>query len=199
MIYSIPPIQIFGNDECAFWEGFLTDHEINKILAMDEWIKTEKAYVGLQENFEINPTKRKTDVAWIGLNSETAWLWEKLSKVIGQVNSQFFRFDLTGCYEPIQLGIYSEQDQGHYDWHIDAMGNQKTVARKLSMSLLLSNPTEYDGGELQVKTTSDDIRTLEMTKGRAWFFPSYTIHRVTPVTKGTRKSLVLWVGGPSFK
>jgi PKHD-type hydroxylase len=71
--------------------------------------------------------------------------------------------------------------------------------RKLSMAMLLSDPSEFEGGEFQVKTTSDDVQTLEVKKGRAWFFPSYMLHRVTPVTKGVRRSLVLWVGGPQFK
>jgi PKHD-type hydroxylase len=67
------------------------------------------------------------------------------------------------------------------------------------MSLLLSDPNEFEGGELQVKPDSDDIKFLEQKQGRAWFFPSYTLHRVAPVTKGVRRSLVLWVGGPPFK
>ena len=65
--------------------------------------------------------------------------------------------------------------------------------------MLLSDPSEFEGGELQVKTCSDQISTLETKKGRAWFFPSYTLHRVTPVTKGVRRSLVLWSGGPEFR
>jgi PKHD-type hydroxylase len=67
------------------------------------------------------------------------------------------------------------------------------------MSLLLSDPSEFEGGELQVKTDSDEAITLEATQGRAWFFPSWALHRVTPVTKGVRRSLVIWVGGPPFK
>ena len=67
------------------------------------------------------------------------------------------------------------------------------------MVLMLSDPSEFEGGELQIKTDSDDAITLEQKKGRAWFFPSYILHRVTPVTRGIRRSLVLWVGGPEFK
>jgi PKHD-type hydroxylase len=73
------------------------------------------------------------------------------------------------------------------------------VPRKLSMSLLLSDPSEFEGGEFEVKTDSDIPINLEQKRGRAWFFPSWALHRVTPVTKGVRKSLVLWVGGPPFK
>jgi PKHD-type hydroxylase len=200
MIYPIPPRQSKGKDFTAYWEGFLSDEEINKILAMPEWLKASDASVGGSgNNFEINKNLRTTDVGWLGLSPETAWLWERLAGVFADVNSQFFKFDLTGCYELIQLGVYKETDQGHYGWHIDASPTDRHAPRKLSMSLLLSDPSEFEGGELQIKTCNDEIQTLDMVKGRAWFFPAYTLHRVTPVTKGIRRSLVLWVGGPEFK
>jgi PKHD-type hydroxylase len=200
MIYSIPPRQSKGKDFSAYWENFLTDDEINKILARPEWLNVSDACVGGGSGtMEINKNIRTTDVSWLGLNPDTAWIWEKLVNVIADVNSQFFKFNLTGCYEPIQLGIYKETDQGHYNWHIDASPTDCHAPRKLSMSLLLSDPLEFEGGQLQIKTNNDEERTLEMIKGRAWFFPSYILHRVTPVTKGVRRSLVLWIGGPEFK
>jgi PKHD-type hydroxylase len=67
------------------------------------------------------------------------------------------------------------------------------------MAILLSDPSEFEGGEFQVKADSDEAKTLECKKGRAWLFPSYTLHRVAPVTKGVRRSLVLWIGGPAFR
>jgi PKHD-type hydroxylase len=200
MIYPIPPRHSVGKHFTAYWENFLTPEEINKILAMPEWFNTADACVGgsVVAN-EVNKHIRTTDVSWLRLNQDTAWLWEKLSNVIADVNSQFFKFDLTGCYEPIQLGVYKESDQGHYNWHIDASPTDTHAPRKLSMSLLLSDPYEFEGGELQIKTHDDEVVKLGMVKGRAWFFPSYMLHRVTPVTKGVRRSLVLWVGGPEFK
>jgi PKHD-type hydroxylase len=119
--------------------------------------------------------------------------------VVAEVNRQYFHFDLTGFYEPMQLGVYTGDTGGHYGWHTDSSSQDSGVPRKLSMVLLLSEPSEFEGGEFQVKTTSDEAQTLELKRGRAWFFPSYTLHRVTPVTKGVRRSLVLWVGGPPFK
>jgi PKHD-type hydroxylase len=200
MIYPIPPRHSKGKDFVAYWEGFLTEEEINKVLAMPEWLESSEGGVGGVGNTSVvDKNTRRTDISWIGLRSDTAWLWEKLTNVIADVNQQFFKFDLTGCYEPIQLGIYKESDNGHYNWHCDDSPTDKNVPRKLSMSLLLSDPSEFEGGELQAKTSCDEIHTLDMTKGRAWFFPSYTLHRVTPVTKGVRRSLVLWVGGPEFR
>lgn len=200
MIYPIPPRNTAGKDFLAYWDSFLTEDEINKILAMPEWLNSGDACIGGGgNNSTVNKEIRRTDVSWIGLSQETAWLWERLSNVIADVNARFFHFNLTGCYEPIQLGVYKAEDGGHYDWHIDACPTDKTAPRKLSMSILLSDPADFEGGHFQVKTCNDEVQTLEFVKGRAWFFPSYVLHRVTPVTKGIRRSLVLWIGGPEFK
>jgi PKHD-type hydroxylase len=147
----------------------------------------------------INSEARSTNIAWLGFKPETQILWEKLSNVVAEVNRQFFHLDITGLYEPIQLCVYSEKNKDHYDWHIDGSPKDVSVPRKLSMALLLSDPSEFEGGEFQVKTNSDMVQTLEIKKGRAWFFPAYTLHKVTPVTKGVRRSLVLWAGGPAFR
>lgn len=200
MIYPIPPRQSKGKDFTAYWEGFLTDEEMNKILARPEWLNISDACLGGSgKERSINKDIRTTDVGWIRLDPSTAWIWEILTNVIADVNAQFFKFDLTGCYEPMQLGVYKESDKGHYDWHTDSSPTDQFAPRKLSMSLLLSDPAEFEGGKLQVKACNDEIQTLNMVKGSAWFFPSYMLHRVTPVTKGIRRSLVLWVGGPEFK
>ena len=201
MIHPIPPRHSVGKDYLAYWEKFLSNDEINKILAMPEWVDTGAAHIGGASihDSKVNKDIRRTEVGWLGLNPDTAWLWERITGVVADVNREFFKFDLTGCYEPMQFGVYRASDSGHYDWHIDAAPTDKKAPRKLSMALLLSDPSEFEGGELQVKTYNDEIQTLQAAKGRAWFFPSYTLHRVTPVTKGVRRSIVLWVGGPEFK
>ena len=147
----------------------------------------------------INKSIRSTKISWIELTNENKDLWNKFSKVIAEVNSRYFHFDLNGFYEPMQLCVYTAEDSGHYDWHIDMFMDNKTAPRKLSMVLMLSDPCEYEGGEFLLKSDSDKAKPLHMIKGRAWFFPSYMLHKVCPVTKGVRKSLVLWVSGPPFK
>jgi PKHD-type hydroxylase len=200
MIHPIPPRNIPNKDHLAFWEGFLTPEDINLILAQPEWLKLQDGCVGGSGGTSmVDPAIRATQVAWIGAKPELQLIWDKLATAVAEVNSRFFHFDLTGFHEPMQLGLYTEQQQGHYDWHTDAAPSDRSVPRKLSLSMLLSDPSEFEGGEFQVKTGNDDAQTLETLKGRAWFFPSYTLHRVAPVTKGVRRSLVLWVGGPAFR
>lgn len=201
MLYPIQPRNIPNTDSHAFTDGIFTEEEIQQILRLPQWGLSDNAIVGGSQlgNGILDPNIRKSQVAWIEPTPETLFIWQKITNAIAVINSQFFHFDLTGCFEPIQLGVYSANEKGHYDWHTDAGYGDTGVPRKLSMSLVLSDPTEYVGGELQIKAYSDTPKTLNVPKGRAWFFPSYVLHRVAPVTWGVRRSLVIWVGGPQFK
>jgi PKHD-type hydroxylase len=200
MIFEIPARMPVGQEELSLWDGFLTDAEINFILAQPEWVQTEAARIGNAGGEPVAaPHIRETRVGWIGPRPEMHAIWDKFAKVFAEVNRRHFHYDLTGFHEPMQLGVYSATANGHYNWHTDACAQDSGVPRKLSMALLLSDTSEFEGGAFQVKTTSDEPRTLETKRGRAWFFPAHTLHRVAPVTQGVRRSLVLWAGGPAFK
>jgi len=199
MIYPIAPFSSPGKSNYCYWEDFLTDQDINYILSRPEWFDNKEAEIGSGTDGVVNKEKRTTTVSWMGCDEKNHEIWQKITNAVWAANRQFFQFDLTGCYEQAQLGAYSDKDSGHYDWHIDSGLETVTVPRKLSMALLLSDPSEFEGGELQMKSESNNIFSAEQKRGRAWFFPSWTLHRVTPVTKGLRRSLVLWAGGPAFK
>jgi PKHD-type hydroxylase len=116
--------------------------------------------------------------------------------VVGEMNERFFGFDLTSFDQGLQLTRYDGTDEQHYDWHVDrGMG---TGQRKLAITLQLSDPKDYEGGDLELRFGKDPI-TVNKDRGMITLFPSYTMRRVTPVTKGTRYSLVAWVSGPPFK
>jgi PKHD-type hydroxylase len=196
MIQPIIPINNYGRDYMACWDNFLTDAEINLLLSQPEWLTATQATVGQND---IDTNVRETHISWLGQKPGLEIIWAKISKVVADVNRRYFQFDLTGIYEPMQLGIYSSEKSGHYDWHIDHGIKDSLPPRKLSIALTLSDSHEYEGGEFQVKITNDEPLILDTKRGRAWFFPSYTLHRVTPVTKGIRRSIVIWVSGPAFK
>jgi len=200
MIIPIYPKNNFNKDIVVYWENFLTEDDINKILSLPEWDNLNNGKIGNSiTNQKINLNIRNTEVSFFSYTEETKDIWIKIKDTIEEVNRRFFHFDLTGCYEGAQLGLYDGNKKGHYNWHIDGTVYDLNVPRKLSMVLSLSEPSEFEGGLLQVKIDNDEPKTLELKKGRAWFFPSYVLHRVTPVTKGIRKSVVIWVGGPAFK
>jgi PKHD-type hydroxylase len=118
-----------------------------------------------------------------------------MANIARNLNGQFFGFNLFGFNESMQYTVYKDNG-GHYDWHIDK-GILSSSPRKLSLVLQLSDPSEYEGGDLEIMISKDVIK-LEKRKGLVWAFPSWVLHRVTPVTKGIRRTIVVWVTGPKF-
>lgn len=141
---------------------------------------------------------RRSKISWLPCNRETIWVFDKLSSAISSLNHNFYRFDITGFCEELQLTNYDHVDNGMYGWHIDR-GDGRLGVRKLSAVVQLSEPGEYEGGDLEVLHTTPDPIKIEKKRGKLVIFPSYTIHRVTPVTKGTRQSLVAWLFGAPLR
>ena len=106
-----------------------------------------------------------------------------------------WQFDING-HEDIQFGEYGPGQ--HYDWHVDTFPLADTgIDRKVSVVCLLTDPSEFEGGSLEIKLYSD--YTAPMKKGTIIAFPSFLQHRVTEVTSGLRHSAVVWMTGPRFK
>lgn len=178
----------------AWWEGAFTEQEL-------DWLQqkakeaTQEAQVG-RGGGEANDQIRRSELNWLHKSPECSWVFEKLSHVVSSLNSDYFGFDLTGFGEALQLTNYHEARQGMYTWHQDfgAVG----PSRKLSLVLQLSDPNEYEGGELQLLTKGEPT-VIQKSRGLIVAFPSWTLHQVTPVVKGTRQTLVTWISGPAFK
>ena len=152
----------------------------------------------MEAAFNGAPTKntRSTNVSWIpSSDKDNEWLFQRLTDIINLNNKKFFNYDIT-TIETLQYSIYHEG--GFYKDHIDISNISSMGVRKLSFSVMLTDPEEYEGGELLLKISSSPIITPNK-KGDIILFPSYVLHEVTPVTKGTRKTLVGWVLGPGFK
>jgi len=142
----------------------------------------------------VNKSKRRSKVFWLPKTDEFIEIYKLFFELITKCNNEFYQFKLSEITEQIQYTVYSSDDEGYYDWHVD-MGPGK-ANRKLSLVCQLSDPSEYEGGELQIHT--GNISIAEKEQGTVILFPSYLLHRVTPVTKGIRRSLVLWIEGPPF-
>lgn len=138
------------------------------------------------------------------------WLFSKLLGTIMTFNNnkEGYGFDVQGLAEPPNVMRYNEASMnesgiaGHYDWHIDVGPGEVPSMRKLSYSVLL-NPAEYEGGELCLRVGRGEGphpgQTGLEALGSMIMFPSYILHCVLPVTKGTRYAIVGWAHGPSFK
>lgn len=178
----------------VWWEGAFTENEL-------DWLQTKakaaerSAQVGGVGNGSVNPNIRRSQVSWLENNPDTTWVFKKLADVVSKMNAEHFRFELTGFGEPLQLTHYDQSENGMYGWHQDYGGG---VSRKVSMTLQLTDPAEYEGGNLQMMTTGEPVNVRKQ-RGLIAIFPSYVLHQVTPVTQGSRQSLVAWVSGPAFK
>ena len=179
----------------VWWEGAFTEQELNWL--QDKAKRAEQtAQVGDGKGGgTANPKVRRSQVSWLNNSPDTKWVFDKLADVVSKMNAQHFRFDLTGFGEPLQLTNYNQSENGMYGWHQDYGSG---VSRKLSISVQLTDPSEYEGGNLQVMTKSNP-QNVRKQRGLIAIFPSYVLHQVTPVTQGSRQSLVAWVSGPAFK
>ena len=194
--YQFAPSPDKTTNEClhSWWNDGFTARELKDIISIgDDYVQGEGT-VGSgagQTNAEI----RQSKVSWINNNSRTSWLYDRMAWIARNLNGQFFDLDLFGFVEDFQ---YTEYTVGnHYTWHMDK-GPGCIAPRKLSLVLMLSDPSEYDGGDLEI-FTGVNTTTLDKKRGIVHAFPSYVMHRVTPVTRGVRRSLVVWISGPKFR
>ena len=152
-----------------------------------------------------NEAVRKSDVAFVERDEKTAWIYDRLNYVIDSLNTQFYNFDLNG-YDIFQYTVYHDYEKGKYDYHMDTimgtgMPDDMYETRKLSITFLLNEPgVDFEGGEFEINSGEEkNAEAIKMKKGDIIAFPSFMLHRVKPVTKGVRKSIVIWVMGPKFR
>jgi PKHD-type hydroxylase len=196
MYQFAPAINKNHNVGFTYINSVFTDTELEKIIDYAKKLETNLAEISPVPSV-INQDVRRTQVSWIHPNDETIWFYDRMASVTQGLNSDFYNFDLYGFRESIQFAIYEGGLKSHYDWHIDG-GTTLGSPRKLSLVLQLSDPSDYEGGELQIQAGSG-ISLVPKEKGLIVAFPSYTLHRVTPVTEGIRYSIVVWACGPAFK
>jgi PKHD-type hydroxylase len=140
---------------------------------------------------------RSSRIMWIFDEKKFNYLYEEMADIINNINDNCYNYSLYG-FESFQYSEYHASENGHYTWHIDTSihGAQKHV-RKLSFSVGLNDASEYGGGELEFRMGPNTIQ-YRLKKGQIIVFPSFLLHRVAPVTKGVRKTLVGWSRGPNF-
>lgn len=142
-----------------------------------------------------NPVEgyRSALTLWLDPNAETQLLCKRISWLVGRVNRRY-GFEVTGFRDPFLLSQYNVGDG--FEWHLDAH-EKDTSTRKLSFSVQLSNPDDYEGGRLEFMPTGEIPFSRE--RGSVIAFPSYLCHRVTRVTKGVRSAIIAWAHGPTFR
>ena len=178
-------------------EPIFTPKQCQMVIDRGMSLKSEDAKIGMSRRpgGGIDPKKRITTISWIPFK-EMPEMYHDIEKTMLQANNNHFGFEGMRLTEPGQFTHYLTG--GFYEWHMDndVVGKHQPPIRKISMTLLLSPENEFEGGELEFMSKG---RRAKLKQGQAIFFASWLQHRVKPVTRGERKSLVMWFGGPSFK
>lgn len=181
------------------WADAFTPAEVDRIVAYGDSLMPERVQLAGTAPGDMTAAAdrlRITHTAWIEPNADTKWLFDRMQGVAQALNDQTYQYDLRGFSENFQYTVYHGSEGGHYDWHVDHGPLQ--VPRKLSMTMQLSDPSEYQGCDLQF-CAGGNVEIAPRARGTVIAFPSYVLHRVTPVISGTRRSLVVWTTGPKFR
>ena len=170
-----------------------TPVEMDAIEQMGDALVAEDAGFCVSEK---DADVRVTKVAWLVRGARTEPIYNRIMTLVHQLNTHSYRFDIANL-EMIQYTVYHGAQGGHYDWHVD-QNKDSPSPRKISVSIQLTDSAQYEGCDLQFQD-GPQILTAPRERGAAIAFPSFFLHRVTPITSGTRKSLVVWVTGPDFR
>ena len=183
------------------WYYFTKGFSKKELQKIEKGVKDLKFQAALTGEPDQRNSLRSSKIKWIGQNEEWRWLYEKLELMIKEANDCLWNFNLYSMPDNIQYTEYRATENGKYDWHMDCADGE-TSLRKVSVTVQLSHPDEYEGGDLELfrgGLLEDPREKAGREEGLVFIFPSYMMHRVTPVTKGVRKSFVLWVGGEHYK
>jgi len=187
--YVVIP-DLFSSDECS------------QILAFFEDKPLEEGATWSKDGYVVNPSARSVKTHYSPRTEANDWIYERMDKGFFQV-ANTLGIDVRETIEDLKYLCYREGD--HFSgWHID-IGSERASMRKISVSIELNDPSEYEGGSLQVfpeevdYSESGAFGDLTRKRGTAVFFPSFRSHRVTPVTRGVRHVMVNWISGPPFR
>jgi len=174
-----------------------TFDECDRMIAMTKNAYGSPASVGGSiDNSGVNKKIRSATIYDLGNDADNRWIYEKVVKAIAIANKTHFDYEIAGIIHTLQLIEYNtvdEENPGHYSYHVDA-GNGDPATRKISYVAQISDPRDYEGCELVVNNFGHEI-VASKERGSVHMFPSYMVHKVTPITKGKRFSLVIWVHG----
>ena len=181
---------------CETTEPIFTPKQCQMVIDKGMSLKKEEAKVGMgKPEGGLDIKKRITSISWIPFK-DMPEMYRDIEATMLKANGNHFGFDGMRLTEVAQFTHYLTG--GFYDWHTDndVTGKNEPPVRKISMTLLLSDPSTFEGGELEFMSKG---KSAKLKQGQAIFFASWLQHRVKPVTRGERKSLVMWFGGPPFK
>mgnify|MGYP001082294854 CR=1 FL=1 len=169
--------------------------ECKRIIAASAKVASQDAMlVGQTQSHEL----RKAELVWIDDVAELDWVMDRLIDLVRGCNYTTFDFDLREFSESPQVATYKASDSGYFGWHSDIGEGQAASKRKLTLVLQLSEPSSYAGGNLEIMPAAQVV-SASRAQGCVSIFPSFSLHQVTLVERGTRHSLTVWAHGPAFR
>ena len=165
-----------------------------EIIDLSSTLKKEQGKIFHKETRDYDKNRRHSTISWLPFNKMQP-VYDDLIYLVQKINRNHFGFSNIQITEQAQVSEYSKGQ--FYHWHTDSSIDMdiEPPVRKLSMTLLLNDPSEFEGGNLEIAGK----KMSHMKQGHAAIFASFLQHRVTPVTKGVRKALVVWFNGEPFK
>jgi len=180
------------------WEkNFLSPEQCDEIIEYGKSLVPTKGLIGgsIPEEKTKNTQVRSSNISWIKPVKQFEWLYRKITDSVVSLNHEYYKFDIFGSMECLQFTNYKAPGD-HYIAHTDR--GTGIIIRKLSVTIQLSDPKDYKGGDLTIYESANGTK-VEKERGMLIVFPSFMLHEVTPVKKGERNSLVCWVTGNQFK
>lgn len=186
------------NQIWQYWKNGITSNRADLIIETGNQYPVAVAGLGFDGSTQ-NEEYRSSEIRWIPVGSDP-WIDSHLWGFAQTANRNAFGFDISYIND-IQYTTYNASENGKYDWHHDTFwANPTAFDRKISIVIQLSDPEDYEGGDFEIDPQYEQLPAADIrTKGAVIVFPSFIRHRVTPVTKGVRRSLVCWVEGPKFR
>ena len=179
----------------AYQPNYFTKEECDKIINQGLALPVVEGNLG-QDNY-VDKSIRVSTVSFFDADDESqAWIFDRIQTAVENFNQQFWRFDLK-YMECLQFSKYSNLGD-FYTSHMD-MYYAKDEVRKLSLSVQLSDSASYQGSDLMIFETGERYGQAPRDRGTIVMFPSYQVHKVTPITSGVRYSLVSWIIGEPFR
>ena len=173
----------------AYWDNAFSKAECDTIIS----IAKAKGFIDGETKNKSNA--RSSKICWLYSADNLDWVFQRITDIVLNLNDRYFQFDIFGLNEGLQFTNYKAPSD-KYQKHVDKSFN--IPVRKLSLSVQLTDPKEYKGGELYIYEDSKGT-VMKKEQGTLVLFPSYTLHEVKSITKGERNSLVSWVTGKQFK
>ena len=179
-------------------EPVLTPKQCDELIKIGQSEPKINATIGTTD---LDERYRKSIISWIPF-AKALPIYQVLRQWMEVTNNNYFGFDTVQLSEQGQYAEYLEG--GFYNWHMDSNIRMAAMppVRKISMTLLLNDPKDYEGGDLEIfsgDSLDSTMNKIKLQKGYAVFFASFLLHRVMPVIKGNRKSLVMWFSGTPLK